>query len=305
VSTIQERLRGSIVPVVTPFDDQNALDIATLRALIDWQIAEGSHGISVGGTTGEPSALSLDERKTLMRVTVEHVRGRVPVLLGTGSNNITETLELTQYAAHLGADAALVIVPYYNRPTQEGLFQHFYTVARSVPDLPIVIYNIPGRTATNMEPATMKRLRKAAPNIVGVKEANRDFEQVSNVLHACGRDFLVYSGIEALCYPMLMVGGAGHVSATANILPAKVADLYNLVRAGRWQEALDLHYELLPINQALFWETNPAPVKYALGRMRKIRPHLRLPLVPVSEAHAKGLDELLVRYGLVREEVSA
>jgi 4-hydroxy-tetrahydrodipicolinate synthase len=304
VSTIQERLRGSIVPVVTPFDDANALDIPTLRALIEWQIAEGSHGISVGGTTGEPSALSLDERKTLMRVTVEQVAGRVPVLLGTGSNNITETLELTQYAAELGADAALVIVPYYNRPSQEGLFQHFYTVARSVPNLPIVIYNIPGRTATNMEPATMKRLRKAAPNIIGVKEANRDFEQVSNVLLACGRDFLVYSGIEALCYPMLMVGGAGHVSATANILPAKVADLYNLVRDGRWQEALNLHYELLPINQALFWETNPAPVKYALGRMRKIRPHLRLPLVPISDAHAKGLDELLVRYGLV-EEASA
>jgi 4-hydroxy-tetrahydrodipicolinate synthase len=304
VSTIQERLRGSIVPVVTPFDDANAVDVPTLRALIDWQIAEGSHGISVGGTTGEPSALSVDERKTLLRVTVEQVAGRVPVLLGTGSNNITETLELTHYAAELGADAALVIVPYYNRPSQEGLFQHFFTVARSVPNLPLVIYNIPGRTATNMEPATMKRLRKAAPNVIGVKEANRDFEQVSNVLLACGRDFLVYSGIEALCYPMLMVGGAGHVSATANILPGKVADLYNLVRDGRWQEALNLHYELLPINQALFWETNPAPVKYALGRMRKIRPHLRLPLVPVSDAHAKGLDELLVRYGLV-EEVTA
>jgi 4-hydroxy-tetrahydrodipicolinate synthase len=292
------------VPVVTPFDDANAVDVPTLRALIDWQIAEGSHGISVGGTTGEPSALSVDERKTLLRVTVEQVAGRVPVLLGTGSNNITETLELTHYAAELGADAALVIVPYYNRPSQEGLFQHFFTVARSVPNLPLVIYNIPGRTATNMEPATMKRLRKAAPNVIGVKEANRDFEQVSNVLLACGRDFLVYSGIEALCYPMLMVGGAGHVSATANILPGKVADLYNLVRDGRWQEALNLHYELLPINQALFWETNPAPVKYALGRMRKIRPHLRLPLVPVSDAHAKGLDELLVRYGLV-EEVTA
>ena len=305
MSSIQERLRGSIVPLVTPFDDQNRLDLATLRTLIDWQIREGSHGISVGGTTGEPSALSLEERKTQMRVTTEHVAGRVPVLLGSGSNNITETLELTQYARELGADAALVIVPYYNRPSQEGLFQHFYTVARSVPDLPIVIYNIPGRTAANMEPATMKRLRKAAPNIVGVKEANRDFEQVSNVLQACGRDFLDYSGIEALCYPMLMVGGAGHVSATANILPGKVAALYNLVREGNWKEALNLHYELLPINQALFWETNPAPVKSALGMMRRIRPHLRLPLVPITDAHAKALEELLVRYGLIEEEVKA
>ncbi len=304
MSTIQERLRGSIVPVVSPFDNQNQLDTKTLVSLIDWLISEGSHGISVGGTTGEPAALSLDERRLLMKTAMDAVGGRVPVLLGSGSTNFEETMALTHYAAELQADAALIIVPYYNRPSQEGLFQHFYTVARSVASLPIVIYNIPGRTATNMEPSTMLRLRKAAPNIIGVKEANRDFEQVSNVLATVGRDFLVYSGIEALCYPMLAVGGAGHVCATGNILPRKVADLYNFVRDGRYDEARNLHYELLAINQALFWETNPAPLKAALGMMRKINPHLRLPLVPVTEAHRAGLEQLLRRHGLI-EEVTA
>ncbi|MGC8487383.1 MAG: 2,4-dihydroxyhept-2-ene-1,7-dioic acid aldolase [Clostridia bacterium] len=299
MSTIQETLRGSIVPVVSPFDDENQLDTPVLRRLIDWLISEGSHGVSVGGTTGEPAALSIKERRLLMETAMDQVGGRVPVLLGSGSTNFEETMELTHYAAELGADAALVIVPYYNRPSQEGLFQHFYTVAHSVPDLPIVIYNIPGRTATNMEPATMLRLRKAAPNIVGVKEANRDFEQVSNVLATVGRDFLVYSGIEALCYPMLAVGGAGHVCATGNILPRKVADLYNFVRDGRYQDAINLHYELLAINQALFWETNPAPLKSALGMMGKIRPHLRLPLSPITEQHRQGLEQLLHRYGLL------
>jgi len=301
LSTIQERLRGSIVPVVTPFDDENRVDAGALRRLIDWLISEGSHGISVGGTTGEPAALSLAERRLLMETAMDQVGGRVPVLLGTGSTNFEETMELTHHAAEIGADAALLIVPYYNKPSQEGLFQHFFTVARSVPNLPIVIYNIPGRTATNMEPATLLRLRKASPNIVGVKEANKDFEQVSNVLATLGRDFLVYSGIEALCYPMLAVGGAGHVSATGNILPRKVADLYNFVRDGRWEDARSLHYELLPINQALFVETNPAPLKAALGMMRKVKPHLRLPLVPITDEHRRALEQLLHRYGLLEE----
>lgn len=301
MSTIQERLRGSIVPVVTPFDDENRVDAGALRRLIDWLISEGSHGISVGGTTGEPAALSLAERRLLMETAMDQVGGRVPVLLGTGSTNFEETMELTHHAAEIGADAALLIVPYYNKPSQEGLFQHFFTVARSVPNLPIVIYNIPGRTATNMEPATLLRLRKASPNIVGVKEANKDFEQVSNVLATLGRDFLVYSGIEALCYPMLAVGGAGHVSATGNILPRKVADLYNFVRDGRWEDARSLHYELLPINQALFVETNPAPLKAALGMMRKVKPHLRLPLVPITDEHRRALEQLLHRYGLLEE----
>lgn len=305
MSTIQERLRGSIVPVVTPFDADNQVDGTVLKRLIDWQIAEGSHGISVGGTTGEPSALTTAERESLFRMTVEAVGGRVPVALGSGSNNLEETLYLTGAAERLGADAVLVIVPYYNRPSQEGLFQHFCTVARTYPNLPIIVYNIPGRTAVNMEPATLKRLRSACPNIVGVKEANKDFEQVSNVLSVVGRDFLVYSGIEALCYPMLTVGGAGHISATANIMPRAVADIYNNVRDGAWQKALDLHFQLLPLNQALFWETNPGPVKAAMEMMGLAPAHVRLPLVTISADNARRLRKVLSQYQLVEEGVSS
>jgi 4-hydroxy-tetrahydrodipicolinate synthase len=296
-----QTLRGSIVPLVTPFDAENHLDEAALCHLIDWQLQEGSHGISVGGTTGEPSALTLDEREQLFSVTVRHVAGRAPVVLGSGTNNIEETLRLTHKAGELGADAVLVIVPYYNRPTQEGLFQHFRTVARAVLETPVIVYNIPGRTATNMDPETLKRLRHACPNVVGVKEANRDFEQVSNVLATVGRDFLVYSGIEALCYPMLAVGGAGHISATANLLPREVADLYNFVRDGRWQDAQDLHFHLLQLNQALFLETNPAPVKAAMGMLGMIHPAVRLPLTPISDAHRATLQAVLSRYGLLVE----
>jgi 4-hydroxy-tetrahydrodipicolinate synthase len=293
------RLRGSIVPLITPFDRENRIDQETLQRLIDRQIDRGSHGISVGGTTGEPSALSLDEREHLFRITVHHVARRVPVVLGTGTNNLEDTLRLTAEAERLGADAALVIVPYYTRPTQEGLFEYFRVVAASVPSLPVIVYNIPGRTAADMTPETLKRLRQACPNVVGVKEAHHDLERVSLVLATVGRDFLVFSGIETLCYPMLALGGAGHLSATANVVPEAVANLYNLVRDGRWHEAMDLHYHLLELNRALFWETNPAPVKAALGMMGLIHPAIRLPLVPISEEHRSALRAVLQKYGLV------
>ena len=293
-----DRLKGSIVPLVTPFDENDQFDEATFRTLIDWQIQSGSHGISVEGTTGEPSALSLEERKTIYHATVSAVRGRVPILAGTGTNNLNETLELTQAAEKAGVDAALVIVPYYNKPTQEGLFDYFGRVAKAT-SLPMVIYNIPGRTATNMEPITMKRLREAHENIVGVKEANTNFDQVSRDLELCGRDFLVYSGIESLCFPMLAVGGSGHVSATANILPREVADLYKLCAKGKWDEARDLHFKLLPINEALFWETNPIPLKSAMGIMGKIHPRLRPPLIQMSEKKRDELRNVMKSYGLI------
>lgn len=273
------RLRGSIVPLVTPFTKEDEIDQAAVRRLIDWQLASGSHGISVTGTTGEPSALSLGERETMIRLAVEATARRAPVLAGTGTNNLKETLHLTRVAERAGADAALVIVPYYNRPSQEGLFAYFTAVADST-GLPVVIYNIPGRSAVNLLPETLFRIRQACPNVVGVKEAYTDLQQVSDILLTLGREFLVFSGIEALCFPMLALGGAGHVSATANVLPREVAQLYNLTQAGRWEEARDLHYRLLPLNEALFLETNPGPVKCVLGWMDKIHPALRLPLVP-------------------------
>jgi 4-hydroxy-tetrahydrodipicolinate synthase len=292
-----EKLKGSIVPLITPFTQNDEFDEKTFRNLIDWQIESGSHGISIEGTTGEPSALSLEEREYIYSATVSAVKGRVPIMAGTGTNNLKETLRLTKKAEAEGVDAALVIVPYYNRPSQEGLYDYFSRVAEST-SLPIIIYNIPGRTATNMEPLTMKKLRTRCKNIVGVKEANKDFDQVSKVLSEAGRDFLVYSGIESLCYPMLMLGGAGHVSATANLLPKQVAELYNLVAKGNWKEALDLHFKLLPINEALFWDTNPVPLKSALGMIGKINPRLRSPLVSLSEEKKTRLREVMKQYGL-------
>lgn len=298
MSEIHERLRGSIVPVVTPFSDDLSVDHETLARLIDWQIREGSHAISVTGTTGEPSSLSVEEREAVYETTIAAVAGRVPVVLGTGSTNLDETLRLTARAEELGSDAALVIVPYYNRPSQEGLFQHFTTVARST-SLPIIVYNIPGRTAANMEPTTLKRIRMAADNVIGVKESNRDFEQVTRVLHTLGRDFLVYSGIEALCYPMLALGGAGHISATANVMPRPVADLYNFAAMGDWDRARDLHFYLYALNDVLFVETNPGPLKAAMALLGKIRPNLRLPLAPVSTDHLKQIEAVLADYGLL------
>lgn len=294
-------IRGSIVPLVTPFTEEGSFDEKTFTQLIAWQIESGSHGLSVTGTTGEPSALSLHEREHVMDVAASTIRGRLPFVPGTGTNNYDETLHLTRVAERLGADAALVIVPYYNRPSQEGLYRYFRALAEQV-DLPLIIYNIPGRTAVSMSPATMARLRHDCPSIVGVKESNKDFEQVSQVLSACGRDFLVYSGIELLCYPMLAVGGVGHVSATANILPREVADLYNLVAAGQWKKAIDLHYRLLPLNEVLFLETNPGPLKWAMGRLGQITSTLRLPLCEPSLENQARIEAVLNEYGLLSQK---
>jgi 4-hydroxy-tetrahydrodipicolinate synthase len=292
-----DELRGSIVPLITPFTDDGAFDADALAALIERQIAAGSHGISVTGTTGEPSALSLDERERVMEIAAEAVAGRVPFVPGTGTNNLDETIRLTRAAARLHAEAALVIVPYYNRPSQEGLYRYFSALAEAV-DMRLVIYNIPGRTATNMAPETMARLHADHPSIIGVKESNKDFEHVTRVLHACGRDFLVYSGIELLCYPMLAIGGAGHVSATANVLPREVAELYEHVAAGRFQEAVDLHYRLVDLNDALFLETNPGPLKWVLGELGLANPRLRPPLCEPSPEHRRRLRAVLEQYGL-------
>jgi len=289
-------VRGSLVPLVTPFR-RGQIDEAALLQLVEWQIDSGSHGLVIAGTTGEPSALSLEEREHLLETAVKAVRRRVPVIAGTGTNNYSETLRLTQVARRLGADAALVVVPYYIRPSQEGLYRYFRSIADQV-DIPIIVYNIPGRTAANMEPATLARLARDCRNIIGVKEANRDFEHVSRVLHLCGRGFLVYCGVELLCFPMLAIGGAGHVSATGNVLPREVAQLYDLAASGRWDAARDLHYRLLPMNDALFLETNPVPVKTVLGLMGRIDPEVRLPLAPLSREHVERLRQVMATYGL-------
>ena len=290
-------MRGSIVPVVTPFKD-GALDLDGLADLLEWQIESGSHGVSVQGTTGEPSSLTLDERKQVIKVAAEVVNKRVPFVAGSASTNHAESIELSRYAQDVGADALLFISPYYCRPSQEGIYQHFDALSKSV-DVPVILYNIPGRTAVNIEIDTVARLKDANDNIIGVKESNKDFEHINRLLHRMGRDFLVYSGIELLCYPIIAIGGAGFVSATGNLMPAKVASLYNLVQAGKWQEAQDLHYAMMTLNDAIFMEINPVPVKTALGMMGKISPEVRLPLSPLSEGNREKLRQILIDYKLI------
>jgi 4-hydroxy-tetrahydrodipicolinate synthase len=295
IKEAKQRIRGSIAPIITPFFENGSIDFETLENLIDWHIESGSHGISVTGTTGEPSSLTTEERVQVMERAAKAVGGRVPFVPGTGSTNHEETMYLTKKAQEIGADAALVIVPYYNRPSQHALYKHFKTVADAV-DIPIIIYNIPGRTAVNLDVKTLARLNEDCPNIIGVKESNKDFEHVNRVLLNCGRDFLLYSGIELLCYPMLAIGGAGYISATANVLPGKVAEVYNAWVEGDIKRAQDLHYELMPLNDVLFKDTNPAPLKAALGMMGKITPVLRLPMDLPSKTLQDEIRSVLENY---------
>ncbi|WP_203363000.1 2,4-dihydroxyhept-2-ene-1,7-dioic acid aldolase [Bacillus sp. REN10] len=295
IQEIKQRLKGSIAPVITPFHEDESLDLDTFQQLINWQINSGSHGISVTGTSGEPSSLTVKERELVMETAMQTINGRVPFAPGTGSVNHAEALHLTKVAQEMGADAAMVIVPYYNKPSQHALYKHFKTIADAV-DIPIILYNIPGRTGVNLEVATMKRLVEDCPNIIGAKESNKDFEHVNRVLLHCGRDFLLFSGIELLCYPMLTIGGSGSISATANVEPAKVAQLHNAWEEGDIETALNLHYELMPLNDVLFKDTNPAPVKAALGMMGKIKPVLRKPMDVPNESLQNEIRDVLKQY---------
>ncbi|WP_101843568.1 2,4-dihydroxyhept-2-ene-1,7-dioic acid aldolase [Halobacillus sp. Marseille-P3879] len=296
-SEIKSRLRGSITPVVTPFKADGSIDFETMTKLIEFQLRNGTHGISVTGTSGEPSSLTLEEREQVMENSYKTINRRVPFVPGTGSTNHAETMRLTKKAEQIGADAAMVIVPYYNKPNQHALYKHFKTVADSV-EIPIIIYNIPGRTAQNLHVDTLARLSKDCSNIIGVKESNKDFEHVNRVLQRCGRDFLLFSGIELLCYPMLAIGGAGSVSATANVLPGKVAEMHDAWFNGEGQRAQQIHYELMELNDVLFKDTNPAPVKAALGMMGMIDPHLRLPMDLPSKELQQEIRTTLNKYNI-------
>jgi 4-hydroxy-tetrahydrodipicolinate synthase len=288
-------IRGSIAPVVTPFTTDGEVDHDGLRHLIQWQLESGSHGISLGGSTGEPSAQTVAERIAAMRVAVDEVADRVPFLPGTGSAKLDETLELTEAAVQLGADAALVITPYYSRPTQDGLYEWYSVVAKTFPDMPIVVYNVPTRTAVDVAPETIARLRRDHANVVGVKETTKDFEHFSRVFHLCGRDTLMWSGIELLCLPLLALGGIGFVSAVANIAPSAVARMYDHWTAGETEKALDIHYALHPLVDLVFVETNPAPIKDVLQRAGHLASgHVRPPLVSPSDGGRRRIDALLV-----------
>jgi 4-hydroxy-tetrahydrodipicolinate synthase len=289
--------QGAMVAIVTPFQD-GRVDEAALRDLIEFQIAGGTHGIVPCGTTGESATLSFQEHERVVSITVEQVNKRVKVVAGTGSNNTEEAVRLTQHAKQAGADGALMISPYYNKPTQEGLYRHFKKVAESA-DIPIILYNIPGRTAVNMEPDTIARLAKI-DNIVGVKEASGSMKQITDIIARCGDQFTVLSGEDFLTYPLMCVGGKGVISVFSNIVPKDMADLCTLCLAGKFTEARKLFYRMLPLCHSLFYETNPAPVKAALHMMNKLpSPEVRLPLAPMSEGNLERLRKDLVAYGLI------
>jgi 4-hydroxy-tetrahydrodipicolinate synthase len=289
-------ISGSLVAIVTPFK-KNKIDYDSLTKLIEFQIAGGTHGIVPCGTTGESPTLSHDEHRDVIKHTIEVADQRVPVIAGTGSNSTEEAINLTRFAEQAGADAALVIVPYYNKPTQEGMFQHFKAVA-SETSIPIILYNVPGRTSANMLPETVARLRSKCANIIGIKEASGSLTQASEILSQCGKDFLLLSGEDALNFPLLAIGARGFITVTANIVPDDVADLYNKFVAGDYGVCRDLHYKLLPLNEALFLETNPIPVKRALALMNRIEMGCRLPLCEMSKTHLDKLKSVLKNYGL-------
>ena len=284
-------IRGSIAPVVSPFTADGAPDLDSLRNLVRWQLESGSHGISLGGSTGEPSAQSTSERAAAIRAAADEIADRVPFVPGTGSAKLDETLELTAIARAAGADAVLIITPYYARPTQDGLFNWYSTVAGEFPDLPMIAYNVPSRTAVDIAPETVARLRRKHANIVGVKETTKDFEHFSRVLKVAGRDTLVWSGIELLCLPLLSLGGVGFVSATANLAPTATARMYEHWVNGDFEQARDLHFGLHPVTDVIFTETNPAAAKWVLAQAGLIQSgYVRPPLVPLTEpGQAKAL----------------
>jgi len=277
------RIRGSIAPLFTPFTEDGSLDHHSLRAMVRWQLDNGTHGISIGGSTSEPSSQTLTERADAIRTVAAEVGDRVPFVPGTGSAKLDETLHLTAVAADAGADAVLIITPYYARPTQEALYAWYSTIAGEFSHLPIIAYNVPSRTAVEISPQTFARLYHDHDNIVGIKETTRDFEHFSRVMHLCGSDLLMWSGIELLCLPLIALGGAGFVSALSNIAPAAVAATYEAAAAGEWDRARELHYGVHPLVDLLFVETNPVPAKWLMAQRGLIRSeHVRAPLIALT-----------------------
>ena len=287
---------GSIVAIVTPFRN-GKVDERAFGDLIEWQIANGTNGIVPCGTTGESATLTHDEHHRVIRLSVEVVKGRVPVIAGTGSNSTDEAISLTRHAKEAGADGALLITPYYNKPTQEGLYRHYKAVAEAV-DMPLVLYNIPGRTGVNMLPTTVARLA-VMKNIVGIKEGSGSVQQASEIAQTCGDRLTVLSGDDPLTLPMMAVGAKGVITVTANVMPKEMAQLVASFQAGRIDEARRIHFALSALFAALFYETNPIPVKEALGMMGKIDPELRLPLCAMSADNRNQLTRVLKEMRLV------
>ncbi|MDE2400487.1 MAG: 4-hydroxy-tetrahydrodipicolinate synthase [Burkholderiales bacterium] len=288
---------GSIVALITPLHDDGSVDYSTLRQLIDWHIDQGSNCIGVVGTTGESPTVSVDEHREIIRVAVEQAAGRVPVMAGAGANSTSEAIELSHYAKKVGADCTLQVVPYYNKPTQEGIYQHFKAIAEAV-DIPVVLYNVPGRTMADMLPETALRLAKV-PGVIGVKEATGSIERAAWLIKQAPKGFGIYSGDDPTAVALMLLGGHGNISVTANVAPRAMSDLCRAAMAGDVKRATELHMGLLPLHKQLFVEPNPIPVKWALARMGKAGGSLRLPLTPLSESGQALLEAALRECGVL------
>ena len=286
---------GSMVALVTPFKN-GQVDWSSLEALVEFHIQNGTHGIVPCGTTGESATLSHQEHDEVIRAVIKFVNKRVPVIAGTGSNSTDEAVRLTREAENSGADGALMISPYYNRPTQEGIFQHYKKVASEV-GIPIIIYNIPGRTGSKIEPETLARLAEIS-NIAGVKEATGSVDQAIDVIRLCGSRLAVYSGEDSLIYSLMALGGKGVISTVANVVPRQTAQLTEACLKGEWEKGRTIQFKLIPLIRVLFIETNPIPVKTALALMGKCSGELRLPMTPMAEGNVKKLRQSMVEFGL-------
>ena len=294
----KRQLQGSLVAMVTPFRD-GRVDEAKIRDLVDYHVQNGTDGLVPCGTTGESPTLSHDEHRRVVDLVLEHTAGRIAVVAGTGSNSTHEAIDLTVHAAKSGADAALLVVPYYNKPTQHGLYEHYKAIAESS-DLPLVIYNIPGRTGVNLLPETLARLAADCRSIVGVKEATGNLEQMTHVILLCGPDFIVLSGDDTLTLPLMAVGGRGVISVIGNFLAKDTSEMTHAALEGDWKRAREMHLKLFPVAQAMFFETNPIPVKEAMVMVGMLpKAEYRLPMCPMSEANRARLRNVLVQAGLL------
>jgi 4-hydroxy-tetrahydrodipicolinate synthase len=290
-------IKGSIVAIVTPMHEDGSLDLDSYRRLIDWHVAQGTSAIVAVGTTGESPTVDVQEHCDLVRVAVEQAAGRVPVIAGTGGNSTREAIELTEYAKKVGAAASLQVVPYYNKPTQEGLYRHFRAVAEAV-DLPVILYNVPGRTVADLSNETALRLAEV-PGIVGLKDATGDIPRGSDLLARLPDGFAVYSGNDDSALALMAMGGHGVISVTANVAPGPMAAMCAAALAGNWPEALAINRRLLPLHLKLFVEANPIPVKWAMQQMGRIGPGIRLPMTPLSSAQHETVLAALKAAGVV------
>jgi 4-hydroxy-tetrahydrodipicolinate synthase len=289
-------ITGSLVAIVTPMREDGSLDLSRFRSLIDWHVAEGTDGIVVVGTTGESPTVNVDEHKELIRIAVQHSHGRIPIIAGTGGNSTAEAIELTASAKKAGATACLSVVPYYNKPTQEGLYLHFRKIAESV-DLPMILYNVPGRTVADLQTDTVLRLAQV-PGIIGIKEATANIERNSDLIRRAPRNFAIYSGDDATCLALILMGGHGVISVTANVAPKLMHQMCAAALVGDVKKARELNFKLFPLHQKLFVEANPIPVKWALAEMGLIEPGLRLPLSPLAERFHDTVREALHEAGI-------